>query len=497
VDRPDQERSVSRSRGRRDSLVALGLRLALVAVLVVALVAIQGAATYRVPGGAVTFRLEPAWPGGRLVMPLGPAGEFSLRTHRTPFDVVMAYRLPAETASLTGRGSVVEDLPGLQADARAAFARYVGGRVPWLLLAGAAAGALVVGSRLRRRLLWGALAGAACAAAIAGGLAGVTYFTLDRTPAVEYRGLARNVPRVLPLVRALGAGGQADNLRGFQDFVDGLEAVAMQLTVAPQLPERRRVVRLLLVSDVHDNLFGIRAAARLAAGGGDPVDGVLLAGDITDRGTREEAELFLRAFGASGTPEVLVGGNHEAAAALAAFARGGVRVLDGAVADVAGVAVLGAGDPLSASWQVASDPEQLDAAATRLADLWPTLQPPAQVLLVHDLRQAARVIALARAAGEDVVVAYGNDHVAGVRRDGGVTLVDAGTAGASGYQAIGAASLGAVATDPAEPAGGSRDQYTFQLLDFSRTAVPRPVGVTTLSYSGGGRIAIEYVPLDE
>ena len=276
MDRPDQERSVSRSRGRRDSLVALGLRLALVAVLVVALVAIQGAATYRVPGGAVTFRLEPAWPGGRLVMPLGPAGEFSLRTHRTPFDVVMAYRLPAETASLTGRGSVVEDLPGLQADARAAFARYVGGRVPWLLLAGAAAGALVVGSRLRRRLLWGALAGAAAAAALAGGLAGVTYLTLERSPAVEYRGLARNVPRVLPLVRALGAGGQADNLRGLQDFIDGLEAVAMQLTVAPRLSERRQVVRLLLISDVHDNLFGIRAAARLAAGGGDPVDGVLL-----------------------------------------------------------------------------------------------------------------------------------------------------------------------------------------------------------------------------
>src|SRR5665648_870367 len=128
--------SGARPRDRRDSLVAVAVRLALVVVLVLAIVAVQGAVTYRVPGGAVTYRLEPAWPGGRLVMPLGPAGEFSLRTHRTPFDIVMAYRLPAETASLTGQGSVVEDLPGLQKDARAAFARYLGGRIPWLLLDG-------------------------------------------------------------------------------------------------------------------------------------------------------------------------------------------------------------------------------------------------------------------------------------------------------------------------------------------------------------------------
>jgi predicted phosphodiesterase len=493
-----REQAGSAAPRRRARLPGVALRLALVVVLVAAILAIQGAATYRVPGGAVTYRLEPAWPGGRLVMPLGPAGEFSLRTHRTPFDIVMAYRLPAETASLTGQGSVVGDLPGLQKDARAAFVRYLESRIPWLLLAGAAGGALIAGSwPRRRRLLWGALAGMAAAGAVVSGVAGVTYLTIDRSPAVEYRGLARNVPRVLPLVRALGAGGQADNLRGLQDFVDGLESVAMQLTVAPILPERRSVVRLLLVSDVHDNLFGTRAAARLAAGGGDPVDGVLLAGDITDRGTRQEAELFLRAFGGAGTPKVLVGGNHEAAAALAAFARGGVRVLGDAVAEVGGVRVFGAGDPLSSSPQVESDPALLAADSLRIASVWPTLQPPVQVLLVHDLRQATGTIALARDAGEDVVVAYGNDHVAGVTRDGSVTLVDAGTAGASGYQAIGSASPGTAGTDPEEPAPESRDLYTFQLLDFSRTSPPRPVGVTTLSYAGDGRIAIAYVPLDK
>ena len=481
-------------RGRLARFAAPALRLGLVAVLVIAFAMLLGASTYRVPGGAVTYRVAPAWPGGRLVMPLGPAGEFSLRTHRTPLDIVMTYGLPAETASLTGEGSVVADLPGLQRDARDAFLRYLAGRVPWLLLAGAAAGMLVAGSLgRRRRFLWGALAGAAAAGVLAAGTAGVTLLTLDRSPAVEYRGLARNVPRVLPLVRALGAGGPADNLRGLQDFLDGLEAVAMQLTVAPQLPERRRVVRLLLVSDVHDNLFGMRAAARLAAGGGVPVDGVLLAGDITDRGTRQEAELFLRAFADTRATQVLVGGNHEAAPALAAFARGGVTVLDDAVADVGGVTVFGAPDPLASSTRVDSDPAALAAASQRTAAGWSALRPPPQVVLVHDLRQAADTIALAREAGENVVVAYGNDHVAGVRREGSVTLVDAGTAGASGYQAIGSASP--AAADSGEPAPDSRHQYTFQLLDFSRSADPQPVGVTTLSYAGDGRIVIAYTPL--
>jgi len=102
---------------------------------------------------------------------------------------------------------------------------------------------------------------------------------------------------------------------------------------------------------------------------------------------------------------------------------------------------------------------------------------------------------VARATGQDLVVAYGNDHVAGVRFDGTVTLVDAGTAGASGYEAIGAAAPQSAAPDPAVPAPGSKLTYTFQLLDFSRTAAPRPLAVTTLTYWGSNRIAIEYLPL--
>ena len=90
------------------------------------------------------------------------------------------------------------------------------------------------------------------------------------------------------------------------------------------------MVRLLLASDIHDNVFGTRAAARLAAGGGEPVDAVLLAGDITDTGSAAEARLFLRVYGPRRSPVLLVGGNHEDAPALRVFSRAGFQVLGAA-----------------------------------------------------------------------------------------------------------------------------------------------------------------------
>ncbi len=474
-------------------LPGLALRVALLLVVAVGLLELLAAAGYRVPAGTVTFQLRPAWPGGHLILPLGPVGELSLRTHRTPVDVVMDYRLPAQTAALLG-GTAADDLPLLEGGTRAAFARYLAGRVPWLLVIGAAAGLLVVGRWDRRRLVWGAAGGAAAVLLLGGAIAVASYATLDRSPPVQYSGLASRVPAMLPLLRALSTGGdQGDRLSRIQDMLDGLEAVATQLTTEPRRPVRADVVRLLLASDIHDNVFGARAAARLAAGGGEPVDAVLLAGDVTDSGTAQEAQLFVRVFGRTGRPVLFVGGNHEDAPALRVFRRAGYKVLDYTTATVAGVTVLGASDPVAGDARVASDVSALAGAGVRLAALWRLSQPRPQVVLVHDIRQAGDTIAAATDAGAGLLVAYGNDHTAGVSRSGGVIQVDAGTAGASGYEAIGAASP----QPEFEPLAGSRDVYTFQLIDFSRDDQPRPVAVTTVSYAAAGRTVVTYSPLGE
>jgi predicted phosphodiesterase len=368
--------------------------------------------------------------------------------------------------------------------------------VPWIAVAGAAAGVLVAGVATRRRLLWGAVGGAAAALLLGGALALATFVTLDRSPEVRYAGLASRVPEILPLLRALSGGGdQSDRLGRLQDYIDGLEAVATELVTEPRRPARAEVVRLLLASDIHDNVFGARAASRLAAGGGEAVDAVLFAGDLTDRGTAEEARLFVRVFGSPGTPVVFVGGNHEDAPAMRVFREAGFEELDDSAVTIGGVTVLGASDPVADAPRVASDEALLAVSAIRLDALWRTGDPPPQVVLVHDLRQAEVVVASARESAADVVVAYGNDHVAGVTADDGVVLVDAGTAGASGYESIGATEP--TSASSAEPPAASRDVYTFQLIDFSREDPSRLVAVTTVSYGGAGRTVVQYTPFSE
>jgi len=476
-------------------LPVLLLRVALMLVIVVAVVQSQAAGSYLVSTGSITFELRPAWPGGRLVLPLGPAGELSLRTHRTPVDVVMDYQLPAQTDALI-EGSPASELPRLQGGARAAFTRYLLGRVPWLLVAGAAAGMLVAGAATRRRLLWGAAAGAAAALLLGGAFALATYATLDRSPSVRYAGLASRVPEILPLLRTLSGGGdQSDRLGRLEDYIDGLEAVATELITEPRRPARADVVRLLLASDIHDNVFGARAAARLAAGGGEPVDAVLVAGDLTDRGTAAEAKLIVRVFGVTEAPLIYVGGNHEDAPALRVFRRAGYHELAYSTVTISGVTILGASDPVAAEPRVDSDEERLAAAAVRLESVWSASHPPPRVVLVHDLRQAEGLPASAHDLGVSLLIAFGNDHVAGVAADGDVVLVDAGTAGASGYEAIGATVPSPGAS--LEPSASSRTVYTFQLIDFARAEPGRLVAVTTLSYGRDGRTVVTYMPFGE
>ncbi|MEE4275991.1 MAG: metallophosphoesterase family protein [Thermoleophilia bacterium] len=274
--------------------------------------------------------------------------------------------------------------------------------------------------------------------------------------------------------------GRRPALTRFEEYARGIAVTAADFNSEAE-PEVEGPT-VLVVSDLHANLFGAALAARVARGDLVPVDLVLVAGDVTDGGTREEALLVARLLATDGGPPVLaVGGNHDGAAAMDALGSAGFVLPERTCVDPAGLRVYGASDPLARSPAVESDPSLLAVQAGELAASWPPPGDP-EILLVHDVRQAREVVTLAETRGTPLVVACGNDHRAAVERRGPVTIVNAGTAGASGYGALGR---------------GEAVAYTAQLLHFGAGPHRRLRRVTSLSYCPGGRSTAVVEPIDD
>lgn len=456
------------------------LKVLLLLVFAICVLGLFSAKDYPAGKGNLNLRLDhPSNLTGQVVFPLGPIGSLRFKTHKTPVNIDINYTIDENQTKLDAKFIDSVSVASLKPQVIKAIEDFVPSRIPWILALGALAGVFLTngGGNWFTKALRHSGYGAAVSIALFVPFIVLTWLTIDRTPTIVYQGWVGNIPQISKVMRDT-TGETNKKSSNLTDYISGLGAVSLQLQEAPNQQEEEDTIRVLCVSDVHGNAIGEKLV--LEAIRSENISLVLLAGDMTSYGSAAEAQLFASEIPARKVPVYFVGGNHEDIPAMEAFEKAGYKNLAEVEVFEDQLAILGQNDPaaLTSDIDIPEGDKALSASAAKLKEVWDNLYSKPQILLVHKKEQAADVIAEAKKTGQDLVVVYGDDHKASLTEEAGVTLIDIGTSGASGYANI------------------DHDPYTFQVLDFSNTEVPKPLYVTTFTISPNGKVTIERAPID-
>ena len=374
--------------------------------------------------GPGTVEVRTRWaiePRTALVIP--PLGQISAPTHDSP----VAFEARIEEVDVERAGELARsDRPAevLQAEVQDALRPLLwGAAVRAVLLAavvGAAAAALLPGRR------WSFLpVGGLSAAITVSALLGLAAATFDPLAFEEpdFEGPISAAPKLIETARRHVADFEEARSRidvlGAQ--VSDLYAASVTEGIAGQPDE----VRILQVSDIHLNPVGVELAIELAEQ--FDVDAVVDTGDLTSFGVPFEARIG-ELIEEIDVPYYVVPGNHDSPANRRALGRfDGVTVLDGEVADIEGIEVLGVADP---NFTATNELDE-EAIAENLADQHPEVERlvarhDPDVLAVHNRRQADTVL------GTVPLVIAGHLHEHTFAVADGTILTTAGSTGATG-----------------------------------------------------------------
>lgn len=408
---------------------------------------------------------------------LPPLGRVAARTHRVPISLdatVVAIDVEGVQRALTGADpaaalerSLMDELPGV-----------VRGFVVRLLALSAVLGALAA-LLLPHRRWWHAVPGAA-GAVLGVGLALVAVWVpYDREAFGEPR-FEGELARAPAIVSAVERGvGDLDVVRGRVETLAQRLADLYAVSAGALPGGAPGETAILHVSDLHLNPLGAQLVVELAEA--FDVDAVLDTGDVTTFGFTVEAS-FGELLTAVDVPYLLVPGNHDSALNREQLAATeGITLVDGEVVEVAGLRILGIGDPtFTASNELSTESANrrklalADAVAERVEEAGP------DVLAVHDARQASE------SAGLVPLVVAGHSHQRGWDEVDGTLVLTVGSTGATG--------LGAFTVEASLA-------YEAQILRFEGT---RLVAVDYLRVEGVGgdfqlerRLVPEPDPTDE
>lgn len=408
-----------------------------------------------------TVAARPSLRGATFVR-LAPLGSIELDTHTAPIAIELRVDelRPEEAERIATDPEVLEGLEDeLAVDVRAALqALALRGLVASIV--GGALGGLAARGAWRNGIT-GAMVGTALAGTLA--TASIVTFTPRAVAEPRYTGLLTIAPRAVGDVQAVVE--RFDDYRAqLMDLVGNVVTLYRTAEGLPTLAAGDDAVRVLHVSDLHNNPQGFDLAAQLVQQ--FEVDAVIDTGDTTDWGTSSEARLLDR-IGELGVPYVWVRGNHDSHGIQRVVAsQPQAIVLDGDAADVAGLRIWGIGDPRYTPDK--DQPGGVDVEVERIERFSRDVErsigeaDPARVdiVAVHDVRAAGRI-------GDRVpLILAGHTHSPTEERlDDALVLVEGSTGGAG---------LRGLQGDEPEPLACSIlyfDPRTDRLVAYDRIAV--------------------------
>ncbi|MGH2685301.1 MAG: metallophosphoesterase family protein [Actinomycetota bacterium] len=393
--------------------------------------------------GPGTVEVSARWrTGGRTALLVPPLGNVSASTHAAPVGLrAQVNELDVERVE----SLVTRDRP--DAVLRAEAVNDITPLIRRLALRSLAAAVVVgglAGAIVPRRRRATVLAGAAGGTAAIAVLLAATWASYDVEAFEEARfdGALERAPQIARTV--------SEHVESFEDVRSRVEALGQQITSLYAVSTTERVAAssgetvVLHVTDLHSNPVGLEIAAQLAAQ--FRVDAVIDTGDVTSFGSPLEAQVasLMRRVPA---PYYLVPGNHDSPTNRSAFKQiDGVRVLNGTVARVGDVRILGVGDPTFTANNDLSE-EEIDAALTRQRSRIEVLvdRYKPDLLAVHNPAQGDAAI------GEVALVVAGHVHRRTFDDHDGTVVLTGGSTGATG--------VGSFTTEAVE-------RYEAQLLRF-------------------------------
>jgi predicted phosphodiesterase len=472
VAEPPTSASSSASSLARARRVAPALAI-VVAVLGLALAGVWLGLRIASPGeyetqlGRVSVRLTPS-ATGRLEAYV-PLADWGVRLR--PFSAPMTLHVEPRTANrevvLRAAAGEAGPVRATEAGLRTAIRRTVLRSVRFAL-GGAALLAVMLaltlaafGVRRRAALLVAPLGVLAVAALICAGTVWRAQATVDERALDRPTFFARGAELVQLLEAAENARRAGD---GYASKVQGAVRGFASLLADPTGGTVDGGNPALLASDLHDNRLALGSLREFARD-----KPVFFVGDFGNTGNAAEARLLARPVAQVGRRVLAVSGNHDSTLFMRALARRGVTVLtrdgvlrgDGSHAAravaVDGLRVAGFDDPREwrgprpddprriFSFSELPDPEQAAAQADReLLGWYDGLRRHPDIVLVHQNGLAQRLARTLHERGDlrPLTILTGHDHAQHVTSYGRITVVDAGTVGASGLYGVGRDAVG-------------------------------------------------------